>query len=216
MAEHPSGTLDVEAAEALEKQYDSSLVTRDNGATLKQVLYYIAIAFAFYHIYTAGFGTPVDHEHMGVHLSGLFILIFAGMPLVRTQSALEFQQNTWWRWGNVPIYDWVFAALGISAALFLALSWTGLTAFGLDVPEQALRQGDPHWLDLIFGTALIVLVLEITRRGLGVLTPPEIPYILYLSQRAGLCRRPAAFCSRGCYVLDHHPSRESRITKRSP
>ena len=180
MVEHPSGTLDVEAAEALEKQYDSSLVTRDNGAGLARALYYFAIAFAFYHIWTAGFGTPVDHEHMGVHLTGLFILIFVGMPLVRTQSALEYRPNTWWRWGNVPLYDWIFAVMGVAASLFLALSWTGLTAFGLDVPEQALRQGDPHWLDLIFGTALIVLVLEITRRSLGFVLPLIIiAFILY-------------------------------------
>ena len=89
MVEHPTGTLDVEAAEALEKQYDSSLVTRDNGARLRRALYFFAIAFAFYHIWTAGFGTPVDHVHMGIHLSGLFVLIFAGFPLIRTQSALE-------------------------------------------------------------------------------------------------------------------------------
>jgi TRAP transporter 4TM/12TM fusion protein len=180
MVEHPTGTLDVEAAEALEKQYDSSLVTRDNGAQLKRALYFFAIAFAFYHIWTAGFGTPVDHVHMGIHLSGLFILIFAGFPLVRTQSALEYRENTWWRWGNVPVYDWVFAVVGVSAALFLAFSWTGLTGFGLDVSEQALRQGDPHWLDLIFGTALIVLVLEITRRSLGFVLPLIIiAFILY-------------------------------------
>ncbi len=180
MVDHPSGTLDIEATDALEKQYDSSLVTRDNGAGLARVLYWVAIAFAFYHIYTAGFGTPVDHEHMGIHLAGLFIMIFIGFPLVRTQSALEYKKNTWWRWGNVPVYDWVFATLGVAAALFLALSWTGLTAFGLDVPEQALRQGDPHWLDLIFGTALIVLVLEITRRALGFVLPMIIiAFILY-------------------------------------
>ena len=88
MVENPTGKLDVEAAEALEKQYDSSLVTRDNGVGLARVLYYVAIAFAFYHMYTAGFGTPVDHEHMGIHLAGLFIMIFVGFPLVRTQNAL--------------------------------------------------------------------------------------------------------------------------------
>ena len=180
MTDHPSGTLDIEATEALEKQYDASLVTRDNGAGFTRILYWVAISFAFYHIYTAGFGTPVDHQHMGIHLTGLFIMIFAGMPLIRTQRALEYQKNTWWRWGNVPIYDWVFAACGVAAALFLSLSWTGLTVFGIDVPEQALRQGDPHTLDLIFGTALIALVLEITRRSLGTVLPMIIiAFILY-------------------------------------
>ena len=46
MVEAPTGKLDVEAAEALEKQYDSSLVTRNNGPALARVLYYVAIAFA--------------------------------------------------------------------------------------------------------------------------------------------------------------------------
>ncbi len=50
MIEHPAGTLDIEATEALEKQYDSSLVTRDNGPALARVLYWVAISFAFYHI----------------------------------------------------------------------------------------------------------------------------------------------------------------------
>jgi len=171
MIEHPSGTLDIEAAEELEKQYDSALVTRDNGAVLKRILYYVAIAFAIYHIWTAGFGTPVEHEHMGIHLTGLFVMIFAGFPLIRTQSLLEYRENTWWRWGNVPLYDWAFAAIGVAAALFLAVSWQGLSVFGYEIPEQALRQGDPTTPDIILGTALVVLVLEITRRSLGFVLP---------------------------------------------
>jgi len=171
MVDHPSGTLDIEAAAALEKQYDSSLVTRSNGAVVGPFLYYFSIAFAFYHIWTAGFGTPVDHQHMGIHLTGLFILIFLTFPLIRTQSALEYRKNTWWRWGNVPIYDWLFAAVGVSAAMFLSLSWRGLTVFGYEIPEQALRQGDPSMPDIVLGTALVVLVLEITRRSLGYVLP---------------------------------------------
>ena len=136
-----------------------------------RVLYCVAIAFAVYHIWTAGFGTLVEHEHMGIHLTGLFIMIFAGMPLVRTQSALEYRKNTLWRWGNVPVYDWAFAAIGIAASLFLAISWSGLTVFGYEIPEQALRQGDPSMPDVILGTALVVLVLEITRRSLGFVLP---------------------------------------------
>jgi TRAP transporter 4TM/12TM fusion protein len=171
MVEHPAGTLDVEAAAELEKQYDSALATRDNGALLKRILYFVAIAFALYHIWTAGFGTPVEHVHMGIHLTGLFIMIFAGFPLIRTQSAIEYQKNTWWRWGNVPAYDWVCIVLGVAAALFLAVSWQGLNVFGYEISEQALRQGDPSTPDIILGTALVVLVLEIARRSLGFVLP---------------------------------------------
>jgi TRAP transporter 4TM/12TM fusion protein len=171
MVEHPAGTLDIEAADKLEKKYDTALVTRDNGAVLKRILYFVAIAFALYHIWTAGFGTPVEHVHMGIHLTGLFIMIFALFPLIRTQSALEYDDSSWWRIGNVPLYDWAFAVIGVTAALFLAWSWTGLIIFGYEIPEQALRQGDPSTPDIILGTALVVLVLEIARRSLGWVLP---------------------------------------------
>ena len=70
MADVHHKTLDIESAERLEKEYDSALATRDNGVILRQLLFWFAIAFAGYHIYTAGFGTPVEHVHMGIHLAG--------------------------------------------------------------------------------------------------------------------------------------------------
>ncbi len=163
--------IDIEAADRLEKKFDTALATRDNGPVLARGLYLVAIAFAIYHIWTAGFGTPVEHEHMGIHLTGLFILIFAGFPLIRTQSALEFRPRGLLRWGNIPAYDWAFAILGVMAALFLAVSWGGLNVFGYEINEQALRQGDPSLPDIVFGTALVVLVLEIARRSLGFVLP---------------------------------------------
>ncbi|MGI9383952.1 MAG: TRAP transporter permease [Methyloligellaceae bacterium] len=163
--------LDVGAAEELEKKYDTALATRDNGPVFSRVLYGVAILFAIYHIWTAGFGTPPEHEHMGVHLTGLFILIFAGFPFIRTQNALEYHPNSLLRWGNVPAYDWAFAIIGVMASLFLAVSWNGLNVFGYEISEQALRQGDPSLPDIILGTALVVLVLEIARRSLGFVLP---------------------------------------------
>ena len=170
-ANQPTATLDVEAADRLEKTYDSALATRERGPLLRRILYGGAIVFALYHIYTAGFGTPVEHEHMGFHLTGLFILIFASFPLVKSSGLMNLRPNTWWRWGNVPIYDWLFAFTGVAAALFLALSWTGLSLFGHEISEQALRQGDPSTPDIILGTCLLVLVLEIARRSLGFVLP---------------------------------------------
>lgn len=166
-----SAQLDIEAAEKLEKKYDTALATRDNGPVVSKIIYAAAIAFALYHIWTAGFGTPPEHEHMGVHLTGLFILIFASFPLIRTQSALEYHPSTLLRWGNVPIYDWFFALVGVMAALFLTVSWNGLNVFGYEISEQALRQGDPSVPDIILGSALVVLVLEIARRSLGFVLP---------------------------------------------
>ena len=171
MAEKITGALDIKAAEELEKKYDSALAIRQHGPLLTRILYVFTIIFALYHFYTAGFGTPAEHEHMGYHLTGLFILIFASFPLFKTENALSRHANVWWRWGNVPIYDWIFAALGVTAALFLAVSWSGLNLFGYEIAEQALRQGDPSPPDIVLGSILLVLVLEIARRSLGFVLP---------------------------------------------
>lgn len=163
--------LDNKALEELEKQYDSALQTRDNGPALTGALYWATIAFALYHLWTAGFGTPVDHVHMGIHLAGLFLFIFLSFPLVRTERSMAYRGGSVMAPGNVPLYDWALAIVGIGAALFLWVSWRGFTGFGLDIPEQALRQGNPTALDVFFGTALILTVLEIARRTIGFVLP---------------------------------------------
>ncbi len=164
-----SSALDIESVEALERKYDSALVTRDNGSTLSRVLYWGTILFAAYHVWTAGFGTPVDHVHMGIHLTGLFVFIFASYPLLKTQRALAWQPGNAMRYGNVPLYDWILMALGVMAALFLWMSWRGVAVF--DIPEQTLRQGNPTTPDVILGSFLILAVLEIARRTIGIILP---------------------------------------------
>ena len=67
--------LTQEQIDEIEKKYDTSLNTRDYGPTLRPVIYWATVAFALYHIWTAGFGTPVDYVHMGVHLAGLFFFL---------------------------------------------------------------------------------------------------------------------------------------------
>ncbi len=166
---HTTATLDLESVEALEKKYDSALLTRDNGPRLATLLYWGTIVFAAYHIWTAGFGTPVDHVHMGIHLTGLFVFIFAGFPLFKKTEALNWKPNTLLRYGNVPLYDWVLMVLGIIAALFLWLSWRGLVMF--DIPEQTLRQGNPTTPDVVLGSFLVLAVLEIARRTIGIILP---------------------------------------------
>lgn len=162
--------FDVKAAEELEKKYDTALVTRDNGPAMTRFLYWGTVIFALYHIWTAGFGTPVDHVHMGIHLAGIFLFIFASFPLIKTPEALDFSRRAG-RYHNIPIYDWVLMLLGIAAALFLWLSWRGLDFLGTTIPEQALRQGNPTTPDVIFGTCLIIAVLEIARRTIGFVLP---------------------------------------------
>ncbi len=170
-----SEKLDVAAAEELERRYDSGLALRATEPLLSRVLFVLAIAYALYHYLTAGFGLPVDFWHMGLHLAGLFILIFTGFPILALKGAKDLKPRSLWRPGNVPLYDWLCALLGVLAALYLGFSWYGLDfevlGWSFQLKEQALRQGDPATSDIFFGTILVVLVLEIARRALGIVLP---------------------------------------------
>ncbi|MEL6372898.1 MAG: TRAP transporter permease [Pseudomonadota bacterium] len=168
--------FDANAAAELEKRYDSGLQVREHGPILAKFLYGFAVAFALYHYYTAGFGLPVDYWHMGIHLAGLAVLILTCFPLFKSNASRRYNPDRWWRFGNVPIYDWVFAALGVLGALYLGFSWQGLDWpwLGLQLSEQALRQGDPAPTDIFFGTIVVVLALEMARRSIG----PVLPLII--------------------------------------
>jgi len=166
-----SNTLDARALEELEKKYDSSLSVRDNGPLLTPFLYWASVAFALYHLWTAGFGTPVDYAHMGMHLSGLFLFIFCGFPLLKLTGWEEHKPDSRFSPGNVPLYDWIIMLLAMSSTAFLWVSWNGISLFGIDVPEQMLRQGNPTSLDVFFGSVLVLTALEIARRTIGWILP---------------------------------------------
>jgi len=167
--------FDIKKAEELEKQHDSALVTRPIQNWLAKFVFVFSIGFAFYHYITAGTGVPVDFWHMGIHLTGLHILIFIGFPMWRKARELDLEPNTWWRISNVPIYDWAMAGGGVIAAIFVGASWHGFDidfmGFVFELDHQVLRQGNPSTIDVVLGTILIFTVLEITRRTIGWVLP---------------------------------------------
>ncbi|MCP4493781.1 MAG: TRAP transporter fused permease subunit [Gammaproteobacteria bacterium] len=163
--------LDAEALEKLEKKYDSGLNVRDNGPALTRFIYWASVVFALYHLWTAGFGTPVDYAHMGIHLSGLFLFIFVGFPILRTATSHSYSGSSLLKPGNVPLFDWLTIVLGVCSTLFLWGSWNGINIFGQVIPEQMLRQGNPTDLDVFFGTVLVLTSLEIARRTIGWVLP---------------------------------------------
>ena len=154
--------------EEIERKYDEGAATKAVGRRMASFLRAVAIAFAIYHYLTAGFGLPADHWHMGWHLSGLFILIYALFPVFKGKHAYGFKRSKW-RIGNVLIVDCLAALLGVSASLYLSFAWRGIPFFGIE--EQTFRMGNPNTYDLVFGCILIVLVLDMARRTLGWILP---------------------------------------------
>ncbi len=167
--------FDIKKAEELEEQFDSGLHTRALGPNLIKFSFVFSVLFAAYHYITAGTGVPVDYWHMGFHMSGVLLLVFIGFPAIKGDQAWELHPNTWWRYGNVPLWDWLFIVAGISASLYIGITWYGIdfTLLGMNfnLPEQVIRQGNPAMIDVVFGSMLIVVLLEAVRRTLGWVVP---------------------------------------------
>ena len=172
--------LDVNKAEELEKKYDTSLQTRAISPLLLKFTFVFSIIFAAYHYITAGTGVPIDYWHMGTHMAGVMLLVFITFPAIRGIKHQEIRGNTWWRYGNVPVWDWLFIVCGISAAYYVGITWyeidLELLGYRFQLPEQVLRQGNPAQIDVVFGTILIVVLLEAVRRTLG----PIVPIIIII------------------------------------
>lgn len=150
-------------------QYDAERQARGAGPVARIFCYVFLFAFGVYHFVTAGIGLPVDYWHMGIHLSGVLLMVFLLFPLRAVAFGSSASSSSWWRPSGIPLPDWFLGLLGVATALYLGVSWEGLDipALGIRMPEQAMRQGDPHALDVFFATALTVLVLEATRRTIG-------------------------------------------------
>ena len=183
--------LSAEELAAIEAKYDEGSATRQVTPGIQKLLRVFALAFAAYHYLTAGFALPPDHWHMGWHLSGLFIFIYALFPIFRTRNAMAMKASAL-RVGNIPIYDIVLMVLGVSSALYLGLAWRGIPLLGIE--EQTFRMGNPNIYDLFFGCTIILLVLDIARRTLGFVLPliicVFISYALFGPYFPGILQHP--------------------------
>jgi len=160
--------LSEEELAEIEKKYDEGAATRSVTPGFGKFLRYVALTFAVYHYLTAGFALPPDYWHMGWHLCGLFILTYSLYPLVKTKTSFDLNTGAL-RLGGVPFVDVLLMILGVASALYLGLAWRGIEWLGIE--EMTFRMGNPNGYDLLFGCALIVLVLDIARRTLGWILP---------------------------------------------
>ncbi|MDS9468766.1 TRAP transporter fused permease subunit [Paracoccus sp. MBLB3053] len=177
--------------EAIERKYDEGAATRALPSGTSHAIRVLAIGYATYHFLTAGFGLPADHWHMGIHLAGLCIFIYALFPAFRGSRAYELRQGRL-RPCGIPILDLVLMTVGVLASLYLGLAWKGIPALGIEA--QTFRMGNPNGYDLVMGAALIVLVLDMARRTLGWVLPAIISvfiaYALLGPHFPGLLQHP--------------------------
>jgi TRAP transporter 4TM/12TM fusion protein len=147
--------FDADKLAELERRYDPELQFRSLAFPATWIVSAMLISLSIFHYYTAGYGILREATHRGIHLSLVLSLIFLVFSFHRGHKPIGPTI------GNIPIYDWFFAILAISSAFYMPLYFDDLT----------FRIGNPSNLDLFFGTCMIVVVLEATRRSMGMALP---------------------------------------------
>jgi len=165
MAADNTAELTPEQLAEIERKYDPETAFRPTGKTLGFVIAGFLVAMSVYHFYASGFGLIRELLHRGIHLSFVLGLVFLLFGLRKTDPVLP--PKAWYRLEGVPLVDIALAILGVTAAMYLPL-----------LPPEIVSQrvGNPAPSDIFMGTALLLLVLEATRRSVG----PTLPII-------GLC-----------------------------
>ena len=152
--------IDLERARELEEEYDPEVSFRKIVPPASYVVAGLLFFLSAFHYYTSGFGVLVEHWHKGIHLALVLGLIFIVFPLTKSATTTAMP-SAWWRPGGVPLYDWALFALTVVCAIYIPASYATI----------AFRIGAPNTLDVVLGTFMILIVLETTRRSMGLALP---------------------------------------------
>src|SRR5512145_554847 len=143
---------------------DADTGGRAAGGIAGKLVFTVAVAWSLFQLWYASpfpfeFGWAIlnDTEARSLHLGiGLF-LAFLCFPLLKSQRK------------NIPFYDWVLALAGAFAGAYFLLFYN----------ELATRPGIPTVRDMIVASVGIVLLLEATRRAVGM--PMTILALIFLA-----------------------------------
>jgi len=89
-----------------------------------------------------------------IHLAFAMLIVFLNYPLFKKpRLGLAYFSQT----DRIPLLDYVLAIVAALAALYIAIDYDGLTT----------RYGAPMLRDIVIGIALVILLLEASRRVIG-------------------------------------------------
>lgn len=121
----------------------------------------LTISLALFHLYVAVYGTPETRSFRSTHLTVMLVLALLLKPLFRS----SMRDHVWIPGdpGNVKraigfVIDMALVALGIGIQIYTMH----------DVDAFLMREGDLTPNDVYVGSLMILLVLETTRRTVGI------------------------------------------------
>lgn len=160
---------------------DNDTGARTPGPAMRRFLLCVALTWSLFQLWIASplpfsLGVLVfnDTETRAIHLAFAVFLSFMSYP------AFKRSPND-----RVPVSDWIFAIVGTFCAAYLFLFYR----------ELATRPGQPTQLDVYTGLVGIALLLEATRRVLGL--PMVIVALVFLGYTFGGAFMPEMIAHRG-------------------
>jgi TRAP transporter 4TM/12TM fusion protein len=160
---------------------DNDTGARNPGPVMKRFLLLVALAWSLFQLWIASplpFSTGVlvfnDTETRAIHLGFAVFLSFMSYPAFKRSRS-----------DQVPVTDWIFAIVGTFCAVYLFVFYR----------ELATRPGQPTPMDVYTGLVGIVLLLEATRRVLGL--PMVIVALVFLGYTFGGPFMPDMIAHRG-------------------
>ncbi|MGL4494397.1 MAG: TRAP transporter permease [Beijerinckiaceae bacterium] len=159
--------LDLKKTQELEEKLDSEIRFRPLQPRAAWLVAAALLALSFFHYYTAGFGLLPETTHRGIHLAFVIGLIFLVFPGGKPKAAAD--PSTLLRPLGISWFDWLLTAAAIVSALYVPWIFEDL----------AFRVGNPLLIDWLMGTLAVIVLLEATRRSIG-LPLPIIACVLML------------------------------------
>lgn len=139
-------------------------------------VYVYILAVGLFHLYTSIFGNFEAYLQRALHLSMILPLVFVLYPVSRKESKGPGSR--------IPFYDWILALLSLVPGIYIAANYWAIST--------RIVQVDPVTsVQLVLGVMLVVLLLEATRRVVGL--PLMIIALVFLVYMAFADRIPGLF-----------------------
>jgi len=144
-----------------EEELHQGVIKRNLKGKYSVFLSIISISLGFFQLYFNSYGTLMSIKHGAIFLSFILALIFIIYPINKKGNKEK-----------IPWFDYLFVVVGVGVGLYLFFT----------IDALALRGLYPNRQDIIIGTVAIIVVLEATRRavGLPMLLIPLL-FILYFN-----------------------------------
>ncbi|MCU0589276.1 MAG: TRAP transporter permease [Syntrophobacteraceae bacterium] len=128
------------------KKVDKESTYRNLGGYQRRIVFWVAVGFSLFQVYTGAFGMLAAQMQRSIHLAFAFTLVFLLYPF-RLKGASD----------RLAWHHYVFAAFAGLIGLYMTLNYTRIMEAG----------GDFSRMDYVAGSIGVLLTLEAARRVVG-------------------------------------------------